>query len=145
MMLTVQREPSVDGATLGKLFVNGAFECDTLEDVIREVEGVPVADWKIAEQTAIPHGTYTLTLENSPRFGPNTMSVNDVPGYDCIRIHGGNTAQDTHGCLLVGHRSADNVVSSSQAALTQLKVKVVTAIHNGDDVQIEYLQPLMTA
>jgi Family of unknown function (DUF5675) len=89
MLFTQFRAPSVGGATLSKLWLNGAHICDICEDEVREIPGVPVSDWKIHGVTAIPAGLYRITLEDSVRFGPNTLTVTGVPGYEHIRIHGG--------------------------------------------------------
>lgn len=144
MKLLVIREPSKGDASLGFLYINGVFECDTLEDVIREVEGRPIVEWKIAGDTAIPQGTYKVTFENSARFGPRTLTVNDVPGFDGIRIHAGNTDKDTHGCLLVGTRDVMrdvDFIGNSREALAKLKEKVSMAIKAGETVEIEYRNP----
>lgn len=104
--LLLQREPSVNEATLGKLYDRGQFVCDILEDEIREIHGVPVAEWKVHSKTAIPAGAYKLALENSSRFGPDTLTVTGVTGFQYIRIHGGNSQFDTEGCLLPGTRNS---------------------------------------
>jgi len=91
-------------ATVGDLFVNGELECRTLEDPVRERLGVPVALWKVAGDTAIPKGRYRVTLEHSPNFGPDTLTIHEVPGFTDIRSHAGNTVGDTRGCPLVGQR-----------------------------------------
>ncbi len=98
--LLLQRKWAVKDATLGELFIQGinepVFECYTLEDVVRP------AGQKVQNATAIPTGTYRVVLDWSPRFQKNMFHVLDVPGFDGIRIHSGNTAEDTDGCLLVG-------------------------------------------
>ena len=76
MKLLLERQPSHLTCTLGSLYVNDEFECFTLEDVVREIEGRPVSEWKIHGQTAIPAGEYFVTLENSPRFGVGTLTIN---------------------------------------------------------------------
>lgn len=141
MKLLVQREPTNYGATLGKLTVDGVFQCDTLEDEIREVTDRPVLDWKVYGYTAIPQGVYKLTSENSPRFGPDTLTVNQVPGFEAIRIHAGNTDKDTHGCLLVGRRSGPALIANSRNALAALKAVVLPALKRGEEVTIEYRNP----
>ena len=141
MHITVQREESHNDATLGKLYTNGSFFCDTLEDVIRELPGVPVAQWKQYGKTAIPAGIYELTLEKSPRFGPDTMTVNGVHGFDKIRVHAGNSDEDTHGCLLVGVRNSDCTIAQSRLTLSALKQRVMADIAEGKTVLIEYKNP----
>jgi hypothetical protein len=139
MYLTMFREPSQGGATLSKLFFGEAFICDILEDEVREIAGQPVSEWKIKGVTAIPAGVYEITLENSPRFGPSTLTVNDVPGYTGVRIHAGNKNEDTEGCLLPGTRNTSCTVVASRAALSYLRSLVVAVLNKGERVQIEII------
>lgn len=143
MIINVLRRPSAQGATIGKLSINGVFACYCLEDQIREVEGQPVESWKIHGKTAIPHGLYTVTLENSPHFGPDTLTINNVPGYTGIRMHAGNTAADTEGCLLLGMAATDHSLmgGTSRPAVAMVKGMVKTAIDAGEQVQIMILNP----
>lgn len=131
MNLTLQREPSDDHRTFGKLYIDGQFCCHTLEDVVREV--------KIPGETAIPAGTYRITMEHSPRFGPDTITVNKVPGFTGVRIHAGNTEADTHGCPLVGLVRADASILQSKAALADLKPEIAAALQAGEDVWLEVI------
>jgi hypothetical protein len=145
MHLTMFREPSVDGATLSKLFHGLEFLCDILEDQVREVAGQPVSEWKIKERTAIPAGTYPITLVHSARFGPDTLTLSNVPGFLYIRIHGGNTQHDTEGCLLPGTRNSASTVASSQVALRKLRELVVPELQAGGEVTIEIFNPSVEA
>jgi len=129
MNLLLQREPSDEHRTFGKLFIDGQFCCHTLEDVVR--------DEKIKGETAIPAGVYRITMEHSPRFGPNTITVNKVPGFTGVRIHAGNTEQDTEGCPLVGLVRADASILQSRAALDELKPEVAAALQAGEDVWLD--------
>lgn len=139
--ITTFREPSVGGATLSKLFLGGDFVCDVLEDQIREVPGVPVVKWKVAGQTAIPAGKYRLVLVNSGKFGPDTLSISGVEGFDLIRIHGGNTQLDTLGCLLTGTRNGANTVVKSQDALRKLRTLIVPRMKAGEEAWIRIRNP----
>jgi hypothetical protein len=141
MILSMIREPSVNGATLSSLFFGAIFLCDVLEDEIREIVGRPVSEWKIKGRTAIPAGTYSLSLVNSPRFGPETITLDDVPGYDYIRMHGGNKADDTDGCLLPGSRNSDHTVAHSQDALRKVRELVVPHLRVGGSAYIEIVNP----
>lgn len=136
--LTVQRRSTEGTATIGSLFRGTTFECYTLEDVVREVPGQPVDMWKIPGQTAIPVGRYRIGLVNSPKFGPDTLAVFGVPGFDLIRIHAGNTDRDTEGCLLVGQavgqaEGGTPTIGGSRAALAALKAKIIDAIRVRQD------------
>lgn len=128
---------------VGELYINGVWECYTLEDPCREIVGCPVGEWKVPGKTAIPHGSYELTLEDSPRFGPNTITVNDVPGFSKIRIHAGNTAEDTEGCVLVGEQIHDGKIAAgtSRPALARLKEQIQRAIARGERVQLNVTLP----
>lgn len=145
MYITVYREQSQDGTTLGKLYLNGKFFCDTLEDEIREIPGMEVAKWKQYGRTAIPAGIYEVTQENSPRFGPKTLTVNGVHGFDKIRIHAGNTHEDTEGCLLVGVRLNDTTITQSRLTLQHLKEALQPDFDAHKTTLIEYKNPAVEA
>ena len=121
MEMVLQREPTVDGATLGELFIDGVHQCYTLEDEVR-TPGV-----KVPGATAIPAGRYRVTITQSARFGRMMPLVNDVPGFEGIRIHLGNTAADTEGCLLVGVTKGENTIGQSRMAFEPLFAVLETA------------------
>lgn len=139
MKITVQRRPSYAYATVGALYIDGVQRCYTLEDEVRERTGIPVSEWKVKDATAIPAGTYRVTLELSTRFGPDTLTINDVPGFTSIRMHAGNTSADTEGCLLLGMKAmASSIVGgTSKPAVDLIKGLVKAAIASGDEVTIE--------
>ena len=143
MKLTVMRCSSQGGATIGKLFIDSVFACYTLEDEIREVLGQPVAQWKVKGATAIPAGAYRVSLENSPRFGPDTLTINDVPGFDYIRMHAGNSPADTEGCLVLGMRAtAVSIVGGTSRPAVAMVTRVVRqALARGETVQIHIDNP----
>lgn len=138
MRLTLRRNPSVGGATIGTLYVDGAWTAHTLEDEVREVHGVPVADWKIKGKTAIPAGEYVVSLEDSPRFGADTLTLHDVPGFQFIRMHAGNTSADTEGCILLGLRATECTLvgGTSRPAVELVRSEVRAAIDRGEVVHI---------
>lgn len=113
MMLELHRRELTRVATLGELWIPGAQMpvIYTLEDIVRGRD-----EPKIYGKTAIPAGCYPLVVRDSARFKRRLPLLLGVPGFDGIRIHAGNSAADTDGCILVGlHRGANYVFNSRRA------------------------------
>jgi hypothetical protein len=138
MRLRVIREPTQQGATLGALYVDDVWTCWTLEDPIRET-AEPVEAWKIAGDTAIPEGIYDVVVTWSSRFDRLLPLIRNVPGFTGIRIHTGNTAVDTSGCLLVGLARAGAQVLKSRVAFDALwpRLTAVDAAHDLITIAVE--------
>ncbi len=133
MELLVQRDPSTDQSTEGQLWIDGQPFGYTLEDVVRDV--------KIQNETAIPDGRYQVTIDQSPKFGRLMPHVLNVPGYTGVRIHWGNTAKDTDGCVLVGWERGDNFIGTSRAAFDQLYEQLHDAIEAGEQAWLTIKNP----
>ena len=129
MILRLTRLGTVGEATPGFLTSEGRFLCWTLEDRVREQAGVPVSEWKVLGQTAIPVGTYPVRVTWSPRFKAMLPAVEGVPGFSGIRIHAGNSVEDTEGCILVGLRREGSRILDSRVALDQLMQRLGNAAH----------------
>ncbi len=119
MQLELIREKSSLKSTIGVLRVDGKFECYTLEDVVRSA--------KIMHETAIPVGTYDVVINMSNRFKTLLPQILNVPGFEGIRIHPGNTDKDTDGCILVGQTRGQDFVGHSQLAFKALFAKMQKA------------------
>jgi len=130
MNLLLQRSPSRNGTTIGRLSIDGTFFCFTCEDEIREGE-------KIAGKTAIPAGRYKIIITESNRFGRLLPLLVNVPGFAGIRIHPGNTAADTEGCILPGYDLRPDGVGRSRDAFNALYDKITKA----DEIWIEVCNP----
>ena len=138
MNLTLKRFKETDDATLGSLYIDGEFECYTLEDEHRDI--------KVAGETRIPAGEYKLKdrryggfYERYKRLGPwhaGMIEIENVPGFTNILIHRGNKDSDTAGCLLVGSDYNENnmTIQSSAAAYERLYKKVYPEIIGGKEV-----------
>lgn len=114
-----------DRYTEGRLSFDGKYVCDTIEDRDRDINRNGRLDGdevKIQGETAIPNGRYRVTLEYSPKFSPRyggrrIPTIHDVPGFSGIRMHTGNTANDSEGCVIVGIRHTAGMVRDSRATL----------------------------
>jgi hypothetical protein len=115
--------------TIGEMYVDGEFECYTLEDAVRES--------KVAGVTAIPYGTYNITVTYSPRFGRYLPLLHDVPNFTGVRIHAGNTHKDTEGCILVGTKEGKHSILDSRKAFAKLYNKIVYAGQQGKKITLE--------
>ena len=120
MELTLNRTIKTEVSTIGELFVNGIKECFTLEDVERN-------GLKVYGKTAIPKGRYEVVVTFSNRFQKLLPLLLNVPNFEGIRIHPGNKAEDTEGCLLVGVLKDKNFIGQSKLAFNQLFKKLVNA------------------
>lgn len=117
MILMLDRKYKLPTYTIGKLYIDGEYFCDTLEDKDRgltdDMTVSEISKIKIKKETAIPTGTYKVTITYSNRFKKNMPLINDVKGFEGIRIHSGNTDKDTEGCILVGfNKIKGNVINS---------------------------------
>ena len=120
--------------TIGKLYIDGSYFCDTLEDTVRDIR--PDGTGKIYGKTAIPAGTYRVQMTYSPKFKRKLPLLIDVPNFTGVRIHAGNTAADTDGCVLIGRNRAVGMVLDSRKTEAELTKKITAAIEHGDDVYI---------
>jgi hypothetical protein len=136
MRLKLERMSCGPVCSIGTLSVNGNYECFTLEDVRRETDE-PVEKWKIPGKTAIPEGVYNVVVTPSQRFKRDLPLLENVPGFSGVRIHSGNTAEDTEGCILVGTVKAHDSVLNSRLAFEQLYKKITEAISSGETVTLE--------
>lgn len=134
LLKRVQLDPDV---TIGALSIDGEHFCWVCEDPVREVPGEPVEAWKVYGKTAIPHGVYKVVITWSNRFGRLLPLLVDVPGYSGVRIHPGNTAADTEGCLLPGLVRSAKGVGHSRPACDYLLPKIDRAIKAGEGCTIE--------
>jgi len=128
MILTLTRKEFTDKSTIGDLQM-GEWTCYTLEDMVREGPKVP-------GKTAIPYGLYEVIISFSNRFQRPLPLLMNVPGFEGIRIHPGNTDKDTEGCILVGKTKAADFVGGSRAAFMELFPK----LHDALETEKVYVQ-----
>lgn len=122
-------------ASLGQLYVNGKYICYVCEDEIRQIP------FKIGKETAIwGDFIYRVTLEHSPRFGPKTPTINGVPFFKYIRMHGGNNDDHTEGCPLLATDRNKKTMSVNNCAPAVKKFK--EAIDNGKPTYLAVINNL---
>lgn len=121
--------------TIGKLYVNGEYFCDTIEDTDRgltsSMSASEIADSKIHGQTAIPTGTYNVVMTYSPRFKKIMPLLEEVPGFSGIRIHSGNDSSDTEGCILPGQNKVVGKVINSRVYTNKLYKVISDGLKSG--------------
>lgn len=116
MELLLERKYIKPEYCIGRLYINGEFFCNTLEDTIRDINKNGTFDcgeFKISGHTAIPYGTYEVQVTYSPKFKRELPLLLDVPSFTGIRIHRGNTNEDSSGCILVGENTKKGIVLNS--------------------------------
>lgn len=129
MILTVRRKHGTIGFTHGKLYIDDVLFCDTIEDQERDV--------KIPGATAIACGHYQVVVTMSNRFKRRLPLLLNVCNFEGVRIHSGNTAKDTEGCILVGEYLAESYVKNSRVVFNKLFARIDEALKRGEVVTIE--------
>ena len=151
MRLTLRRIAKRETYTIGRLYVDGIYVCDTVEDKDRGLKShhplEQIKKVKVYGETAIPMGTYTIDMDRvSPKFSSRSWAkpysgkiprLRSVPGFEGVLIHPGNTADDCLGCILVGINDKVGRVSDSQRTFKKLMDDyLVPAYERGETITI---------
>lgn len=139
LKLVVLREPTipVDGGesfTPGKMFANGLFICNTCEDADRFLEN---GGKKVQDKTAIPRGIYEVGITFSNRFQKPLPQLFEVEGYSGVRIHGGNRAENSQGCILVGQVRTNTGIAKCAESLQRIINMIEDCEDSGGKVTLE--------
>ena len=128
MEILVKRLYKNSAYTIGKMYIDGQYLCDTVEDCDRgltqTMTSQQIAVKKVYGKTAIPAGRYKVTLTFSNKFKRVLPLVNDVIGFSGVRIHSGNTAEDSLGCIIVGENKIKGGVINSRTTMERLMAKL---------------------
>lgn len=133
MELILKRKYRTPDYTVGKLYVDGKYFCDTLEDKVRDL----TKENKVPGQTAIPAGRYDVVVNISPRFKRKLPRLLNVPGFEGILIHRGNSAKDTSGCILVGENKEKGKVIDSTRYELRLTEMIERVQADGKQIAIQ--------
>lgn len=150
MKLLLRRIFKGHSYTIGKLFINGVYECDTLEDQDRGLTSQMLLEEikakKVYGVTAIPTGTYSINMTTvSPKFKDRAWAkpykgilprLENVKGYEGVLIHVGNKAEDTLGCILVGENKVKGQVINSTATFYELMTVLLKAQSAGEVIEL---------
>ncbi|QIN96225.1 hypothetical protein DAC15_46 [Bacteroides phage DAC15] len=150
MKLRLKRIFRGDKYTIGKLYINEVYECDTIEDTDRmltsQMSVDEIASKKVYGETAIPTGTYKIDMDTvSPKFQNRAWAkpyngklprLIDVKGYSGVLIHVGNKPEDTLGCILVGENKVKGQVINSTATFYELMTALLKAHKAGEEICI---------
>lgn len=151
MEILIKRIAKRETYTIGKMYINNKYVCDTLEDTDRglaqSMSVTEIASKKIKHRTAIPTGTYTITVNvKSNRYSKSKWYVDfcnammprfiNVPGYDGILIHPGNTDKNTSGCILVGKNTIVGKLTESRATFKKLYPMLKDAANKGEKISV---------
>ncbi|GAA4327421.1 hypothetical protein GCM10023149_30790 [Mucilaginibacter gynuensis] len=132
MELKLTRKIRTYVSTIGILSIDGVQECYTLEDLDRGLkQSQPLAEIKankVFGKTCIPAGRYEVILNYSNKYKRFMPLLLNVMGFEGIRIHSGNKAEDTEGCILLGSGRGADWISSSREAVAAFMTKLEAAI-----------------
>lgn len=134
MKLTLKRIALRPTYTIGKLYIDDVYFCDTIEDTVRDLNKNGKFDngeKKVHSKTAIPYGIYEIKWTYSPRFKKYTPQLMNVPSFEGIRIHAGNTSADTEGCLILGKNKYVGKVLNSRDTINKFYPIIKEACSNG--------------
>lgn len=140
MKLKLVRKYRKETYTIGKLYVDGTYFCDTIEDKDRGLDdSMSLADIMTKKKygvTAIPYGTYKVEITYSPKYKKMMPEIKNVKGFSGIRIHSGNTAKDTLGCLIIGKNTQVGMVTESRKTYN----KLFALLKDAKDISIEIVK-----
>lgn len=151
MKLTLKRIAKKDKYTIGRIYIDGVYFCDTIEDKDRgltnKMTPAQIKKVKVYSQTAIPTGTYNVTLKvKSGTFSKKAYYAKfcngyvprllSVPGFEGILMHTGNTQNDSSGCIIVGKNTVVGKVTDSKVTFEALYAKLKAASNKGESITI---------
>lgn len=139
MKLELKRIALKSNYTIGKLFINGTYYCDTIEDKVIDLNKNGKFDdglTKVMHQTAIPYGTFKVVVNHSPKFNRELPRLLDVPYFEGILIHNGSDQNSSSGCIIVGENKTVGKVTNSTFYMNNLTARIKDAQNKGETITI---------
>lgn len=129
MQVLIDRKWKKDTYTIGRVYIDGTFFCNSMEDKDRglrqDMQESTIKRLKVYGETAIPTGQYIIKMTYSPKYKRIMPQVLDVKGFSGIRIHSGNTAKDSLGCILLGKNTAKGIITESRKTCEAFEQRLV--------------------
>lgn len=133
MELLLKRIALRDTYTIGKLYIDGVYFCDTVEDKVRDLNKdgdlEDAGETKVYSETAIPYGVYKVIVNKSPKFKRLLPRLLNVKHFEGILIHRGSSAKSSAGCIIVGKNTIVGRVTDSEKYELEL-VKLLLEVQN---------------
>lgn len=142
MRIELKRRFFADTYTIGTMSIDGVRFCDTLEDMNRDLNRngrFDNGEKKVYGETCIPFGVYKVVVTMSPKFKRELPRLLNVPSFDGVLIHRGNSAADTAGCILVGENKVKGCVINSTGYEIELVRRCKAALSRGEVITIEII------
>lgn len=131
MEVVIERKWKKDTYTIGRVYIDGEFFCNSMEDRDRGLEQYmnegEIFNLKVKGETAIPAGRYKVLMTYSPKYKRQMPQIMNVPGFTGVRIHSGNTAADSEGCVLLGDNTKVGWISNSRKRCAEFEEKLAKA------------------
>lgn len=141
MDILVERLWKKDTYTIGKVYIDGKYFSESLEDKDRGLTSTmpleEIKNKKVYGKTAIPSGLYTILYTYSPKYKRLMPLVDNVKGFSGIRIHSGNSAEDSLGCILLGKNTKVGMVTESRVTCNSFYKLIEEAIKKGEKITLE--------
>lgn len=141
MLIKVERKWKKDTYTIGRVYIDGIYFSNSLEDVDRGLDDSmseeEIKAKKVYGKTAIPTGRYEVIYTYSPKFRRHLPRLQNVKGFVGVLVHPGNTENDTDGCIIVGLNSVKGMVTNSRWYSDAINKRIDKAIRSGKKVYIE--------
>lgn len=140
MKLKLERIYFAPDYTIGKLYIDGKYYCDTLEDANRDKNKDGLfnnSEVKVYGNTCIPFGIYEVIITYSNHFKKELPLLLNVPSFEGVRIHAGNTIADTLGCILVGENKEKGKVINSKVYADKLNDLIKSEYKKNIKITIE--------
>lgn len=140
MKITIERLYKKDTYTIGKIYIDGVYFCDSLEDKDRKLDSSmsleDILAKKVYGETAIPYGTYEAEVTYSPKFKRDLLLIKNVKGFEGIRVHAGNFSSNSMGCILCGKNTHVGMLSESKKTLEAFMKR----IEGEKDITVEIIR-----